>query len=275
MSKRSARETNTSWEEVTLWYDRLQGAEGSEYHQEVILPGIERMLRHRWKSLTDLPVLDLACGQGVVARYLAERGAKVTAIDLSPAMLKAARGYPLGEEISYIQGDVTQLREEGGVTPRYGLRAESFAAATLVLAVQNLTPLSSLWRGVHMLLQPGGVLLVVMLHPCFRVPGRSDWQWNQGDERQERVLWQYLQSQEVAIALHPGQEAQGINSPMTAHFHRPLQAYLNTLGNAGLWLDHLEEWCSHKKDEAGPKHKALAQARREFPLFLALRVGKV
>ena len=42
------------------WYDRLVGDEGSEYHREVVLPGVVRLLAlPRGAS-----VVDVACGQG-------------------------------------------------------------------------------------------------------------------------------------------------------------------------------------------------------------------
>ena len=50
-------------------------------------------------------VCDLACGQGVMARLLTERGAKVTGVDISEKLFEIARLYesesPLGG--TYIQ----------------------------------------------------------------------------------------------------------------------------------------------------------------------------
>ena len=50
-------------------------------------------------------VCDLACGQGVMARLLTERGAKVTGVDISEKLFEIARFYesesPLGA--TYIQ----------------------------------------------------------------------------------------------------------------------------------------------------------------------------
>jgi hypothetical protein len=64
-------------------------------------------------------------------------------------------------------------------------------------------------------------------------------------------------------------------STNTWHFHRPLQAYINTLGNHGLLLEHMEELVSHKKEQEGKKSEALNRAREEFPMFLLLQVRKV
>ena len=113
-----------------------------------------------------------------------------------------------------------------------------------------------------------------MMHPCFRVPRESDWVWSE-EGAQGRVVRQYLSSSKVEIQTHPGMAAHGKGASATVHFHRPLQAYVNTLGNAGLLIDHVEEWVSHKVSQAGPKKAALDRARQEIPLFLALRARKV
>jgi len=56
-------------------------------------------------------VLDVACGTGVVAVTAARAGAKVTALDLSPALLERARhNADLAQiEIEFIEGDAEAL----------------------------------------------------------------------------------------------------------------------------------------------------------------------
>src|SRR5271170_3745670 len=151
-------------------------------------------------------------------------------------------------------------------------------AVTIVLAIQNMTPLSPIWQACRTVLKPGGKLIVVMMHPCFRVPKQSDWIWEDrgsgGVGEQGRVIKQYLTSSKVEIQTHPGLAAHGKDASATSHFHRPLQAYVNTMGNAGLLIDHVEEWISHKTSQAGPKKAALDRARKEIPMFLALRAKK-
>ncbi len=266
----------TDWQDVAGWYNNLVGAGGSEYHQKVLLPGVERMLKEKNQQLADLKILDLACGQGVLSRRLAAAGAIVTGVDLAKDLLEAAKEYVREgqKRPNYIQGDATNLIDESG-NPRHGLEAESFDAVTLVLSIQNMDHLTGVWQGINKLLKPNGVLILVMMHPCFRVPQRSDWQWQQRDFRQTRIMWRYLGSEDIRIAAHPGKEAVGEESPATIHFHRPLQAYINTLGNAGLLIEHCEEWISHKKEQQGPKKEAMDLARQEFPMFMALRCRKV
>ncbi len=56
-------------------------------------------------------VLDVACGTGVVAITAALRGARVSALDLSPALLERARrnAEVAGLDIEFVEGDVEAL----------------------------------------------------------------------------------------------------------------------------------------------------------------------
>jgi SAM-dependent methyltransferase len=282
----SPRETH--WAEVADWYDKLVGDDGSDYHQHVVIPGIIRMLDLHEKSktknekskITPHPtLLDLACGQGVVSRKLAALGCTVIGLDAAAPLIEAAdrRNEVDRLPIRYAVADATKLLDDAG-KPTVDIAPDSLDAITLILAIQNITPLSPVWQGCRTLLKPGGSLIIVMMHPAFRVPKQSDWIWEDrgggGVGEQGRVIKQYLTSSKVDIQTHPGLAAHGKDASSTPHFHRPLQAYVNTLGNAGLLIDHMEEWISHKVSQPGPKKAALDRARKEIPMFLALRARK-
>jgi SAM-dependent methyltransferase len=59
------------------------------------------------------PILDVGCGPGHVARYLASKGAEVIGIDTSPRMLEIARSAANGE-VRYEQKDLADLDYETG-----------------------------------------------------------------------------------------------------------------------------------------------------------------
>ncbi len=289
------------WGAVADWYDQLVGDEGSEFHQRIILPGIVRMLRPARREQakqepglateeTSLRILDLACGQGVLCRHLAALGHRLVGVDIAEPLVAAARAREAellsgdGESdeieeppveipvdaIQYLVADATKLPVgEGPLIER------SFDAVAVVLAVQNFTPLSPVWQAAAKLLVPGGALIIVMMHPCFRIPQHSNWYWDPERHIQSRTVDTYLGSLPVEIQTHPGRAAAGHGSASTTHHHRPLQAYINTLGSAGLLIDHLEEWASHKKSQSGVKQKELDRSRKEIPMFMALRARLV
>lgn len=266
----------THWGEVAEWYDRLVGDEGSEYHRKVIMPGVLRLLDLNKLDIETPRVLDLACGQGVLGRWLAEEGCEVVGVDAAEPLIAAARRRNQQDKlpIKYIVADVTELVDEDGELTT-ALDEESFDAVTIVLAIQNIAPLSPVWQACHRVLKPGGKLVVVMMHPCFRIPKNSDWHWDEATFSQSRLVRGYLGSMDIEIQMHPGHAAHGLDTATTTHFHRPLQAYINTMGNAGLYIDHIDEWTSHKTDQAGPKKEAMDRARKEIPMFLGLRAIKV
>jgi len=266
-------EKKTHWNDVSNWYDELVGQDGSDYHINVIFPNLLRLLKDKNKNKESLKILDLACGQGALCRLLAKEGHKVSGVELAKGLLDSAKERSKNTSIEYHYGDVTKLLDENRnlVKP---FKENSFDVVTIILAIQNMSPLSPIWQAVKKLLKPNGDLYIVMMHPCFRIPQHADWNWNDKEHRQERVMWKYLKSKEIPITAHPGKKASNLDDTATIHFHRPLQAYINTLSNAGLAITHFDEWVSHKKEQKGIKSEAIDNAREEFPMFLCLRATK-
>ena len=70
--------------------------------------------------------LDLACGTGDIAIFMAMRGATVTGLDITPSMLTLARAKPDGRAVRWIAADMTSLPLAGQsidvITTGYGLR---------------------------------------------------------------------------------------------------------------------------------------------------------
>ena len=248
------------------WYDAAVGDEGSEYQREVVHPGVLRLLGGA-DDLGGLRLLDVACGQGVLCRLLHAKGATVVGIDAAAPLLRSARERGPAE-IAYHLADATRLADAAW------LEAGTYDAAACVLAAQNFNPLRPAFEGAAKALRPGGRLVLATMHPAFRVPGASAWGWDGGGERavQYRRVEHYLLPRKVPIVTHPG--VQGDDS-YTWHYHRPLSAYVKALRQAGLLVDAMEEWPGHKQSEPGPRAAAENTARKEIPMFLAIRALKV
>ena len=247
----------TDWGEVADWYDQLVGESGSEYHREVVLPGVLRLM-----GLTaGEKAIDIACGQGVLCRILHERGVEATGLDAARELIAAARERG-PQEIRYEVADARELKY---------LPANHFTAAACVLAVQNINPLQPVFEGVQRLLKPGGRFVIVMMHPSFRGPKETSWGWDESRQVQYRRVDRYLLPRKTPIVTHPG-KAPGV---YTWTFHKPMESYVKALRMAGLLIDALEEWPSHKLSTSGPRAAAENTARKEIPMFLALRAVKV
>ena len=252
-----AKAPPTDWNQVAEWYDKLVGEAGSEYHREVVLPGVLRLL----SAGPGQPVVDIACGQGVLCRLLHERGSRVTGVDAAAKLIDLARERS-DRGIQYLVGDARNLSF---------LAANHYAAAACVLSIQNIHPFQPVFENVARVLSDGGQFVLVMMHPAFRGPKSTSWGWDEGEKVQYRRVDRYLVPRKEPIVTHPGKDP----GAYTWSFHRPLQSYVKALAAAGLLVDALEEWPSHKTSEAGPRAGAENQARKEIPMFLALRALKM
>lgn len=110
-------------------------------------------------SRLDLPdgaaFLDVGCGLGGPARYLASLGRwQVTGIDLNPAFIDVARMLTertgLGERVAFQQADALELPFPGGC----------FDGAWTLQVAMNIQDRPRLYRGIRRVLKPGGWLAV-------------------------------------------------------------------------------------------------------------------
>jgi len=247
----------TDWGQVAQWYDALVGESGSEYHRHVVLPGVMRLLDPR----AGQKIIDIACGQGVLCRLLQQREIEVMGVDAAAELIAAARERGPAS----IRYQVADARELGGVP------ADAFDAAACVLAIQNIHPIQGVFAAVSRVLKTHGRLVLVMMHPCFRAPQETSWGWDEANKVQYRRVDRYLIPRKSPIVTHPG-KAPG---QYTWSFHRSIESYVKALRNAGLLVDALEEWPSHKTSTSGPRAHAENVARKEIPMFLAIRAIKV
>lgn len=246
----------TDWGGVADWYDQLVGDAGSEYHREVVVPGTLRLLSLQAGE----SAIDVACGQGVLCRALHERGVQVTGVDAATELIAAARQRS-GEDIRYLVGDARNLSF---------LPDARFNAAACVLAIQNIHPIAPVFAEVWRLLVPGGRFVLVMMHPCFRGAKETSWGWDENAKVQYRRVDRYLTPRKTPIVTHPGSDPHHY----TWTFHKPIGEYVKSLRNAGLLIDAIEEWPSHKQSEPGPRAAAENLARKEIPMFMAIRAVK-
>ena len=112
----------------------------------------ERLLLDRIGPVRGLRILDVGCGDGVLATRLAQDGARVTGLDASPAMIAAARrrAKAAGVEIDLVEGD------SGGLPFPAGHFDRVVSVATLCF-VDNPRPTI---RDMVRVLKPGGRLIL-------------------------------------------------------------------------------------------------------------------
>jgi SAM-dependent methyltransferase len=165
-------------------------------------------------------VLDVACGQGRMSRYLAGLGAAVTGVDISAAMLGKARAAgPAG--ISYLRADIT-----GPPTWWDGL---VFDGATCELALMDIDDLAGTLSAVATVLRPGGWFVASIVHPCFPGNDRGRSSWPPGEGYESEGWW-----------TSPDHNPDGARIRVGAT-HRKLSTVLNALLDAGLAAERFVE----------------------------------
>ncbi|HEV7216391.1 MAG TPA: class I SAM-dependent methyltransferase [Chloroflexota bacterium] len=248
----------TSWDPVAAWYAEWVGEEGSFQHRQVTIPAVLDLLALRRGE----HVLDIGAGPGLLAPAVARSGALYTGVDASPKLLAIARRKH-GRCGRFLLADVCSLSE----IPE--LQAGSFDAAIFLLSIQDMDPLAEVLHGLAWALRGGGRVVIVMTHPCFRVPRLSGWGWDDRRHMHYRRVDRYLTSLPVPMpTTGPGSRA-------TIRYHRPLQEYINGLARHGILVDHLLEIPNGARSAGGPHVKGEQLATQEFPVFLGLRARKV
>lgn len=240
---------NKGWNRVGKWYGKVVGKEGHFYHREVIFP-------HLLKSLEGAEsVLDLACGQGVLARQL-PKGCVYVGVDAAESLIKQAKQQNRVKHHQFFVGDVTNPLP---------IKKQDFDAACIILALQDIAEGQKVIAHAAKHLRPGGQLHIVLNHPCFRAPRQTEWGVDEKRKLQYRRLNAYMSEMRIPIKTAPSQK----DSPTVHSHHRPLSAYFQWLSQEGFAVSQLDEWCSNKSS-TGSKATMENRARREFPLFLCL-----
>lgn len=243
---------DSSWEEVENWYDKIVGPKGHYYHQAIILPGVLKLLELKPGSR----LLDIGCGQGILSRHIPEK-VDYVGIDLSPSLIKNA------QRESRVKTHQFHLGDAGKNLP---IKDTEFTHAAIILALQNMEDPLAVLKNAARHLKPGGKIVIVLNHPCFRIPRQSSWQIDEQKKIQYRRIDRYFSPLKIPIQAHPGK---GEASVQTISFHHPLSSYTKWLKEAGFSIVEINEWCSDKQS-TGKASKMENRAREEFPLFLTL-----
>ena len=252
-SESSSKKNITLWDQASRWYDSLVGSQGTDFHKDIIMPGVYNMLNPKKGDR----ILDLACGQGVFSRFLHKKGIRVEGLDSSAELINRAKSRS-NSSIRYRVGDVANSEN---------FAKDRFNGMACLMAIQNIKNINALFENAAIGLKSQCCFVVVMTHPCFRIPRQTHWGWDEEKKLEYRRVDHYLSETDVPILTPPFAN----KDSYTLTYHRPLQSYVVALSKAGFALDGLEEWISNKKSQPGKRAKAENRSRKEIPLFLALR----
>lgn len=220
------------WDSKAAFWDNLHGDDGNDFHRLLVSPAVESLLQ----LTPGERVLDVACGNGAMARRMADLGAVVTACDFSAALIALAqkRSTASGASITYHVADATD--EDALVA----LGEAKFDAITCTMALMDMPEIAPLYRAVVCLLKPGGRFVFVTAHPAFNSNNPvfiAEMEDHDGEllTRHGLKIFDYM--------AMPPVKAVGAEGEPNAHYyyHRPLHELLGAAFDAGLVLDGLEE----------------------------------
>lgn len=241
---------DTSWEKVSSWYKGVVGENGHYYHREIIIPKLLRIMA------LDGDHLDLACGSGVLARYLPSK-ISYTGIDASHSLI----GKQKNRKHQFYVGDIRKPLP---------VKKKDFSQASIILALQNIDEPEKVLKNAAAHLRKGAKFFLVLNHPCYRIPRQSHWGVDASTQVQYRRLDRYMTSLEIPIQTKP---SLGKKSPKVFSYHHSISSITEMLCDAGFLIAGMHEWCSNKKS-TGKYARREDRARNEFPLFLTIVAQK-
>ena len=244
-------EVGRYWNANADTWTQLARAGYDIYRDFVNTPAFFEML----PSVAGLRVLDLGCGEGYNTRLLADRGARVVAIDIAERFVEyaiaAEREEPRG--IEYRIASAVELP----------FADASFDAATAFMSLMDIPETDRVLAEAFRVIRPGGFFQFSISHPCFDTPFRrtvrdergvkigvevGDY-WGKVDGRVEQWIFSSAPP-ELRAELEPFK---------TPRFTRTLSGWLNLALDAGFAIERLGE--PYASDEAIRARPRLVRAR--------------
>ncbi|KAK6065899.1 methyltransferase type 11 [Seiridium cupressi] len=295
-------ETQSSWESNAVYWDEHVGLDGNKYWKTLQEPSLQRLLGDRVRSRQGTRALDLATGNGLVARWLANNGcASVLATDGVAAMLEQAKlrasTAKEKETIEYKQLDVTSavaFEELAGDSRAAG----GFDVITSNMAIMDIADIEPLAEALPKLLKPDGVFVASVLHPVFftsRATRLIEVDDNDSSSTaglkvtRGKVIREYMHVPPYRGVASYGQPAQQVSSiqgflvpcptgrseidARKVYFHRSMHELFGIFFRPGLVMDGFEELAFSEED--GSKERIEVHTNfPQLPAILAFRLRR-
>ena len=179
--------------------------------------------------------LDIACGEGRMARELRDRGHSVLAVDSSPTLVRAARKADRRMEV--LRADVARMPMGDAIAD----------LAVSSMGLMDIDDLDGALREVARVLVPGGRLCASLAHPA------------RSRTRAERYF--------ERVRFEEPMERGGLRMTFVS-YHRPLEDYTRALEGAGFAIEALREPVPSR--DYVSDHPEVS-AWRDEPMLLVLR----
>jgi SAM-dependent methyltransferase len=204
--------------------------EGEYHHTYKILPNVYRMLDARKGE----KILDVACGEGTLARHLAKLGVEIIGIDISKMLdraIKKENKDKLG--IRYIKLNAEDLSKE--------FKNIKFDKIVCNMALMDIEDHKTTIKNISNVLKENGIFVFSITHPAFAWPTCTSMRIPKGSQRNEdkvRIVLDYFDERPTLVEYWP-------DAP-SLYFPRTISVYVNELVKNNL---EIIEMCEPKASE--------------------------
>ena len=207
---------NGLWDEHAQWWiDGFTNGVDPEYEEQIIPMAVEELA-----GFTN--ILDVGCGDGQIARALAQQGSTVLGVD--PTQLHIDIANERGGGPTYVLGGATKLPAEDG----------SMDAVIACLVFEHIDEMDAAVAEVARVLRPGGQFSFFLNHPLLQTPG-SGW-------IDDHIIDPPEQYWRIGPYLVEAESVEEVELNVYIRFiHRPLSRYINALISNGLMIERMAE----------------------------------
>ena len=258
--QRANNETHTAWDANASFWDATMG-EGNDFVNLLQWPAILRLLDPQ----PGQRILDIATGNGLIARRLADLGAQVTAFDFSAELIAlAGRRAESRIPITYHVVDATDE------TALLTLADQRFDSALCNMALFDIADIQPIFHALPKMLKPGGCFVFSICHPAFN--NSSSMHVVEEGDNEGKIQTTYSVKVSRYMSHYSAHGVALRDQPVAQlYFERPLQYYFNLGFSNGFVLDGFEE---RAFPPDGPQKNPLGWGRNfsEIPPVLVARL---
>ena len=239
MNSSSSSEIINQWASIPQSVIEAFGDEGDFARQHLLNPTLFSLL----DGIGGKQILDAGCGNGYLARLLAQQGAQVTGLEPAPPLfdyaIRREKANPLG--IEYVQADLTSWHAH-----------QQFDVVIANMVLMDIPDYETAIETCFFHLRPGGHFLLSITHPCFEASDSE-----------------FLAEGHIKVKEYF--EPYRIKQQWGDRFHRPLGHYFNALLQQGGIIKAVVE---PQLNEEQAQHPVVQERNVHIPSFLVIKVLK-